>query len=1018
MPTIHCYFLGTSQFTKDDQPLKLTKTKGIALLVYLAVERTTQTREQVMTLLWPDSLPQAARKNLRNTLWDIGKTFDEEVVEVDGDTLRLAESVWVDLRPFEDTPLTADSANIERLEEAVALYRAPLADGLSVLDAPDFELWLTTQQQRVGRHYLRLLDILIAAHRKTANWQGVITFAEQALAYDNLQEPMHQALMEAQAHLGERAKAVRQYDMLRAILEQELGVPPLPETESLRSAILNGHIQANPQSIATNSQRPTRKVAPTGSPFVGREAEQAALDEALQMATAGQARIVLLTGELGIGKSRLWQQWSATLPDSLTTLETRCLDNTQSLPFAPLTRLFSHSVCIQHFSQPNAPISPIWLAELTRLLPEIKELRPDLPEPSDLPPTEERGRLLEAFIQILRSLNGQTTILFIDDLHWADQATLDWLVYLLDRLRNESLLVVATYRVADAPAQLVHTVANWKREGQVHHLPLERLTLTEATQLINALGGNPALVEQLYTKSAGNPYFLIELNRAGPEDTPSALADLIRARFDRLSGATQQVLQAAAILEAEFDFETLRRTSGRGEEETLNALDDLLEAIVLTEVRGVYEFSHPLVAVVMREGLSAARRQFLHRRAGEALEAAHSTNVPAVAGQIAAHYAAANMPAPAARYAKMAGDHAMSLVAFTEAAMFYRQAYSLDPAPTRQMDLAEALSLTPGALDEARDTLQQALNVFEAENDKPNIVKACLMQAFSYLPSGEGDKIIAWVERALPHLESIADPAAEARAHFFLGAGGFRIGRSMSEAEAQFAEALRLAVEHDLSETAMNSWFELGNLNLQRGDFAKAREAFQQSLVLAQTKQNIYQEAICHNNLAYATLLAGDIEQARAHIEKGLDFAETHSLMLPRQYLYSTRGEIALAEEKLDEAEQWFLQAITEAEKFDNMVHAANVRANLALVARARGELDEALTLLDDVHHVVAGVTNPHLQTQVDLWLAELYAQRGEPDAAVQALTRAEEHLTSSPRRGLQAWAKRVRRLVQQTTTP
>ncbi|MCB0194410.1 MAG: AAA family ATPase, partial [Anaerolineae bacterium] len=876
MPTIHAYFLGTPQFTKNDKPVKLTKTKGIALLVYLAVERTSQTREQVMTLLWPDSLPQAARKNLRNTLWDIGKTFDEEVVEVEGDTLRLADSVGVDIHPFEETPLTADSDNVSQLEEAVALYRAPLADGLSVLDAPDFELWLTTQQQRFGRHYLRLLDILIAAHRKASNWQGVITFAEQALAYDNLQEPMHQALMEAQAHLGERAKAVRQYDMLRAILEQELGVPPLPETESLRSAILNGHIQANPKSIATNSQRPAKKALPAGSPYVGRETEQAALDEALQLATVGQARIVLLTGELGIGKSRLWQQWSATLPDTLTTLETRCLDNTQALPFAPLTRLFSQSVCIQHFSQPNTSLSPIWLAELTRLLPEIKELRPDLPEPSDLPPAEERGRLLETFIQVLRALNGQTTVLFIDDLHWADQATLDWLVYLLDRLRNESLLVVATYRVADAPTQLAHIVANWKREGQVHHLPLERLTLNEATELITALGGNVTLIEQLYTKSAGNPYFLIELNRAGPEDTPSALADLIRARFDRLSGATQQVVQAAAILEAEFDFETLRRTSGRGEEETLNALDDLLETMVLTEVRGVYEFSHPLVAVVVRDGLSAARRQFLHRRAGEALEDAHSTNVSSVAGQIAAHYAAANMPVPAAQYAKMAGDHAMSLVAFTEAATFYRQAYSLDPLPSRQLDIAEALSLMPGALDEARDTLQQALATFEAENDKPNIVKACLMQAFSYLPSGEGDKIITWVERALPHLESISDPAAESQAHFFMGAGGFRIGRSMSEAEAHFAEALRLAVEHDLPEFAMNSWFELGNLNLQRGDFAKAQDAFQQSLVLAQSEKSIYQEAICHNNLAYATLLAGDIEQALAHIERGIDFAETY----------------------------------------------------------------------------------------------------------------------------------------------
>lgn len=1014
MSNIHINLLGTPQFTKDDRPLKFTKAKGIALLVYLAVERAAQTREQLMTLLWPDSLPQAARKNLRNTLWDIGKTFDEDVVEVEGDSVRLGEAVGVDVHLFEDTQL--HDAQVSQLEAAVMLYRAPLADGLNLPDTSDFELWLTTQQQRLSRHYLRLLEALITAHRAVANWQQIITFAQQALAYDNLQEPMHQALMEAHARLGERAKAVWQYDMLRLVLDQELGVAPLAETESLRTAILNGHIQASPPPIVVGTggtPRPMRKTSPSSIPFVGRQAEQAAMTEALQLATVGQARIVLLTGELGIGKSSLWQQWSASLPDDLTTLETRCLDNTQSLPFAPLIRLFSQSTCTKHLSEPSSPISPIWLSELSRLLPDITELRPDLSPPADLPPEEERGRLLEAFTQIVRVLNSQMTILFIDDLHWVDQATLDWLVYLIDRLRDEPLLVVATYRIADAPIQLTHTVANWKREGVVHHLPLYRLTLTETTELIAALDGDVALVEQFYTKSVGNPYFLIELNRAGPGNTPSALADLIQARLNRLAGATQQVGQAAAVLDVEFDFETLRQTSGRGEEETLNALDELLEAAVLTEKVGVYEFSHPLVAFVIRDHLSAARRRFLHRRAGEALEAAYSANLSPIAGRIAAHYAAANLPEPAARYAKMAGDHAMSLVALTEAVTFYRQAFTLEPIPARQMDLGWALFLMPGALDEARQTLQQALTTFEVQGDPAGIVKASLNLAFSYLPSGEGDKIIDWVEHALPHLENLADPAAEARAHFFLGAGGFRIGRSMSEAEAHFSEALSLAVEYKLSDTATNSWFELGNLNLQRGEFAKAQEAFRQSLSQAQQAQNIYQEVLCHNNLAYATLLFGDLAQAHTYIEAGLNLAETYSLMLPRQYLYSTRGEIALAQDQVDEAEGWFKQAITEAEKFDNAVHAANVRANLALVARARRHLDEALTLLLEVQQVVAAVTNPYLQTQVDLWLAELYWQRGEPSETDQALVRAETQLTGSGWRSLQMWAQQVRRSMQ-----
>jgi len=1014
MSTLRLLFLGPPQIIRDGRSVAPGAAKAVALLACLAVRGTPQAREHLADLLWPDSLPDAARKNLRNTLWTLRKALGDDLLShPDADRVALSDAVWVDVHAFEaavpslleaETPVAGD------LEAAIALYRAPLLDGFTFPKAPDLEIWLVTERERFGRLYLRALEALVAAHRATGNWPDVIAVARRALAGDNLQEPMYRALMEAHARRGERSEALRQYDRLSATLARELGVEPLAETKALRRKILSGDLPSleppSPPRRTYGGGRPARP------PFIGRRAERAALDQEWQLAAAGGARVVLIAGELGIGKSRLWQEWSATLPAGSTVLETRCLDMTRSLPFAPLAGLFSQPVVIDRLFKPPLPISPIWLGELSRLLPEVGQHWPDMPPPTMLPPEEERHRLFEALTQALRALDGRPLILFIDDLHWVDHATLDWLIYLVDRMYDERLMLVGAYRPDEAPAPLVHLVARWGRESVARRLPLPRLTLEEATEVIAALGGDVTLAGQVQTKSAGNPYFLLELSLAAPGKTPPELAELVRMRLDRLSSTSRQVVQAAAVLGADFDFATLRRTGGRGEEETLDALDDLLDAAVLVEQKGRYEFVHPLAATVVREGLNVARRSFLHRRAAEALEATYAGHLAPIAGQLAMHYAQAGRPAKAARYADQAAGRALELVAPAEAVAFYRQAFSLAPTPARRLGLGRALYVQ-GDLEGARGVLCDALAELEAAGDRSGAVRACLALAESYLPSGQGDKVIQWAERALGGLDSQSDPEALAYVHYLLGAGRSQAGHSLTEAGVHLGRAGDLAAENDLPEMAARSQFELGNLLAQRGDLAKALEAFEKAIVLARAAGSRFLELLGHNNLAYHAHLAGDLATAQKHVETGLALSETHSLFLPRQYLYSTRGEIALAEGQLDQAEAWFARGLAEAEKHGNRLQAANIHANRGLVARARGDLDVALVLLQAAGDAAADVPALHLQIQIDLWLAELYLQREERAAAGKALKRAEAQLAGGERRGLQAWATRVRAALQ-----
>jgi tetratricopeptide (TPR) repeat protein len=512
----------------------------------------------------------------------------------------------------------------------------------------------------------------------------------------------------------------------------------------------------------------------------------------------------------------------------------------------------------------------------------------------------------------------------------------------------------------------------------------------------------------LHAQSAGNPYFLIELNRAPPGSTPPQLAELVRARLNRLPDATRQVLQTAAVLDADIDFSTLRQTSGRGEEETLDALDALLETNVLVEREGHYQFVHPLMAAVVREDLNIARRSFLNRRAAEALQTTHAGRLGPVAGRLANHYVQAGRPALAARYAEQAAERALELTATAEAVAFYRQALSLEPTPVRRLGLSRALLLS-GELEVARETLRGALAEFEAGGDVAGAARACLALAESYLPAGRGDETIEWAERALLSLDAQREPEILAEAHYLLAAGGGQVGRSLAEAEAHLLKAAALATANDWHEMAAGIQFQIGNLQAQRGDLPPALEAFEHSIALARAADAHFQEILGHNNLAYHALLAGDLDKAWEHVEIGLAMVEESALFLPRQYLYSTQGEIALAQDQLDEAETWFRRALVEAEKYGNQLQAANIRANLGLVAQARGDLDEALVLLKDAHHAASGVTGLHLQTQIDLWLAELYTARGERTATREALARAEARLAGRERRLLQERAAQIR---------
>jgi ATP/maltotriose-dependent transcriptional regulator MalT len=233
-------------------------------------------------------------------------------------------------------------------------------------------------------------------------------------------------------------------------------------------------------------------------------------------------------------------------------------------------------------------------------------------------------------------------------------------------------------------------------------------------------------------------------------------------------------------------------------------------------------------------------------------------------------------------------------------------------------------------------------------------------------------------------------------------------GHAFDTAAAHLVQALGLACAQHLPRIAIESQFELGNVRAQQGDLASALAGFRAVVELAQQVGDHVFEVEGHNNVAYHALLLGDLAAAHAHIAAGLELAERYELELPRQWLYSTRGEIALAEEQWAEAERWLSRALAAAEQYQNTEQIAISYANLAAAARGSGASDEAVLLLERAGTVAASAALPYVQTQIDLWQAELYLARKERASAGEAVQRAYTRMQGRDYGRLAAWAERL----------
>jgi predicted ATPase/DNA-binding SARP family transcriptional activator len=943
--------LGAPQIEIDHAPIEVDTRKAVALLAYLAVTGVVQSRDSLAALLWPDSDQSSARAALRRTLSVLRKAVGADKLDVSRESIGIsaAADVWCDVDQFHRdlerlgthghpaSEVCQDCLPI--LEQAVELVHDHFMAGFSLRDSLEFDNWQFYQAESLRKELAESLEKLSLVYAQQGDYQSALKYARRWSAAEPLLEEAHRLLIKLYAWSDQRNLALHQYQECVRILDQELGVQPLDETTQLYQAVLENRPPAEPvQKPSLQAGQSSPQGASSGSlgsvpPLVGRAAEWKALQQAYE-APSEQGHFVVLEGELGIGKTSLAEEFLDVLcSQGAPILQARCYEGERGLAYGPFI-----SALGDYLAQPGAIerlrlISPHALSEVSRLLPELRDSFPDISAPLSLDRPGAQSRFLEGLRQVLVELLAGTPrgVMFLDDLHWADEASLGLITYLLRRLGSTRLFILVTWR-SDSPAassELSQLTAGAQRIGLVTRIPLYRLNQAALDELMDGmLPADQALSQgfrqRFYHETEGVPFIAVEylglmrqdvaLNTSDDWKLPASVRDVLLTRLASVDETASQLLGTAAVIGRSFDFDTLRLASGRSEWEALNGLEALLAAGLIEE-RGTkesladanYDFSHEKLRELVYEQTSRARRRLLHRRVAQAfLRRTRARSDPGVfASQIAHHFHLAGEFDRSAEFYRLAGDYARSLFANVEAVAHYKAALAAGHP--------------------------EACGLYEALGDL-------------YTLLGEYLNAIHHYEEA----RKICSPVSRPRLEHKLGEVYARQGEWIA-AEKHFQSALDgYGSPEDLTERAslFVSWCRVA---LQRGQIQQANDLARQALQAAEKSRDRHALAQAHNISGMLARSQEDLEAALHHLQ--------HSLQI--------------------------------AEDLDDQPARVAALNNLALVFGERGEFAQAIQLLETALDLCSRLGDRHRQAALHNNLADLLHMQGKTEAAMQHLKQA-----------------------------
>lgn len=867
--------LGPPTVFVNGQEVSLPTRKSLALVAYLCLEGA-QTRSHLADLLWGDLDDEGARKNLRKELFRLRDTAFKAHLETDGDRVALV-GVESDVAPFEG--LTQSQPDL-----ALEHYGGTLLAGLDVPGAERFQDWLEARRERLENLYRRALERRARALEDAGDLRGAIDAFETLIALDALQEVHHREVMRLRWRLGDRAGALERYARLVRLLEDELGLEPLPQTMELARRIESDEAPAESDAPAL-SNAPNLSPKLERPPLVGRE-------DAWTWLESRTGGLALVVAEAGVGKTRLVTDFARSQGRALIL---RGFESATGTPFYPVAAALRAALEAGEFVPDD--LSEVWRLEAARLVPELGL---NLRQMDASPSPDGRARFLEGLSRAILAALGSDGTLVLDDLHWFDASSLELIAHLTRRgntvqhgapsspknavqdgvpTRVGLIATARSLELAENPSAQA-MLAALEREGLTARYELGPLAQPEVLSLVQALSGDRAqlFARRLFQATGGNPLFVLETLRGlfqsdllrledghwitpfdeATEDytelpIPPNVREMALSRLERLGGVTRRWLEAASLAGEPFDAELLEGATALSDWERLEALERAIQAQVLNDAGGTYRFSHDLIRRSLSDGLGAERRRLIHRRLAANLIESQGQPAP-----IADHLERAGRPADAIPWRVQAAEASALIYAHAETREHYRRALALEPDARTAFAIHRALaSLSVSVLDlSGLEEHAQAMRTLAKDSELE--AEARLTQAKLAIYRGQFADALEQAE----HARVTISGALRAEASLVAGTALVGLGK-LDQAETRVRDGLESAVPSAHATTAeLHAMLKV--IAQQRGDYTGALEH-------ARAAVAAYRSAHQHENELNMTAqmgqLLGAIGDSRAALE-------------------------------------------------------------------------------------------------------------------------------------------------------
>jgi DNA-binding SARP family transcriptional activator len=911
-----------------------------SLLAYLALSPGAQSRGDLAAHFWPDVLDSSARASLRSAVWSLRRALGpvaEPYLIVDRNCVGLAPGpeLWVDVHAFD----TLVQAGRER--EAVELCTGELLAGFE-------EEWALMARAAHRERLLEVLEELAAGCESTGDLEEALEWSRRAVTVDPLSEDAHRGLIARLAAAGDRARALMVYRALAERLRRELSIAPSPATRALVQRL---RVDAQDEPSDEPVAAPSSAGPAPGQPLIGRARELDRLLEVWSAVQSGAGAVVSISGEAGIGKTRLASELLARAGEQgAGTAACAALDLGGAAPFGLWAELLRKLLVIV----PTPPAEAAWPEDLARLVPEALSLleRPDA-ERSFVSPDLERARLLEATVAAIEwAARARPLALLLEDTHIADPSSLELTGYVARRIERLPVLFVLTRRPLPRRTEVDRLEHALRSRGLLREelvlAPLQPAAVGEIALDVAALA--PQDVARVVEVSEGNALLAVETARAisrGERELAEGVRGAVRGAFGSLGDAGRRFIELAAVAARELEH---AEVAALALEDPAEAAVQALDSGMLVERERRIGFRHALLREAAYFELPQPRRAVLHERWAQTLLSRASQGGPSRPAEVARHLRLAGKDRRAVEQLALAAADARAVGALVEAAGYLQEAVStVSDDAELWLELAEVQAWrglrpeTERAFASARDLLgEEPLQLARAWLRSarwyhgpicvPAMVRQCCREALTLLERTDADVVaerrealaaLAWAEAVAGSVEeaerllvtvhrlssdshaddlSIYD-VAHARALAMMRRGAFVEGYAPAIAAG---EAIARAGRPDL---AYGCWANAAGAAAAAGDHARALEFLDRAGDL-EGKGLVGLEVQVLSMRSFVLLRIGRIADARAATETETRLADRLGAPELEAMAAHDRGMVALAQGDYTRAAELLEQAL------------------------------------------------------------------------------------------------------------